>query len=416
MMNRIELLAPAGSLDKLKVAVDFGADAVYIGGKEFSLRARANNFSIDDIKEGVIYAHNKGSKVYVTCNVLPHNDEINEGNRLVEYLKELENIGVDAIIASSIYIIDECIKNCKRMEAHISTQASVLNSLACEGYYEMGAKRVVLAREASINDIKNIRNKLNEKNINVGLEVFIHGGMCSSFSGRCMLSNHMVNRDANRGGCAHSCRWNYDLYEFGGSEKLNKDCYFNFASRDLSSVNYIRALTLAGVDSLKIEGRMKSEYYIATIVRSYRKLIDAIYENKDNEKLMNEVNDEINRAENRLTSHGFLDGAITTNEQLYDSNDHPTKEFVGRVRFIDLEKNEVRLTQRNYFAVNDTISFFNRDKQYNYIVKRIYNNKYEEVDAARHAEEEIIIIDEELVSVLKDYKDTILIRLLIDKK
>ena len=415
-MKKIELLAPAGSLDRLKVAIDFGADAVYIGGKEFSLRARANNFSIADIKEGVKYAHERGCKVYVTCNVLPHNDEIGNGDRLKNYLKELEDIGVDAIIASSIYIINETIKNCKKMECHVSTQASVNNSYAILGYLEMGAKRVVLARESSIDDIKKMRNKLINKGIDPNLEVFIHGGMCASFSGRCMLSNHMVNRDANRGGCAHSCRWNYDLYEFEEKEKINKDCFFNFASRDLSSVKYIKSLIEAGVDSLKIEGRMKSEYYVATIVRSYRKMIDSIYNHLDDENTIKEVNDEINRAENRLSSHGFLDGEITFNEQLYDSNDHPTKEFVGRIKSIDFEKCEVRLTQRNYFARGDLIQFFSKDKELNYKVSKIYNSEYKQVDAARHAEEEIIFIDKDLVNGLKCFKDTILIRLLIDRE
>lgn len=397
MMNkikqkRIELLSPAGNLEKLKTAIDFGADAVYIGGKEFSLRARANNFELSDIEEGVQYAHAHQAKVYVTCNVLPHQNELDD-NKLINYLKELERIGVDAIIASSIHILDTCIQNCPKMEAHVSTQASVLNSLALKGYEEMGAKRVVLAREASLEEIAKIR-----KTTSCGIEVFIHGGMCSSFSGRCMLSNHMVNRDANRGGCAHSCRWNYDLIDNSNvtNEKINQDTFLNIGSKDLCAVDSITKLIEIGVDSLKIEGRMKSEYYIATIVRSYRKLIDEYYETHECD--VEEAREEINRAENRLTSFGFLNGDVTISGQLYDRDDHPTKEFVGRVSKVNHEEGTITIIQRNYFTIDDTIEFFNKTDSYLWTVNAIYDKDNQPLDAARHPEQEIILKDIDLVS------------------
>lgn len=377
-MKKIELLAPAGSLDRLKVAIDYGADAVYIGGESFSLRARANNFSLEDIKEACIYAKKHKAKVYVTCNVLPHNDDL-DNQKLVDYLKYLENVGVDAIIASSIHIIDTCLKICKKMEVHVSTQASVTNSYALKAYEELGVKRVVLGREVSLENIERIRN-----NTNIGIEVFIHGGMCSSISGRCMLSNHMVNRDANRGGCAHSCRWNYDLYE--DREKLNKDIFFNIGSKDLCASNYISKLIECGVDSLKIEGRMKSEYYLATIVRSYRNIIDEYYHEK--EINIDRWNNEINRAENRLTCPGFLNGKIVFEEQLYDRDDHPTKEFVGRVIKYNRFKKEVTIKQRNYFTIGDTLEIFSLNKEdFIYKVDKIYDSDYNELDAARHPEQ-----------------------------
>lgn len=390
--KKMELLAPAGSLEKLKVAIDFGADAVYIGGKEFSLRARANNFELSDIEEGVKYAHSKNAKVYVTCNVLPHNNEVEDG-KLLKYLMALEEIGVDAIIASSIYIIDTCVKNCKKMQVHVSTQASVLNSVALNGYSKMGASRVVLAREASIEEIKEIRSKTSCE-----LEVFIHGGMCAGFSGRCMLSNHMVNRDANRGGCAHSCRWNYDI--FSKDKKLNDDdTFFNLGSKDLCAVDYITRLIEIGVDSLKIEGRMKSEYYVATIVRAYRHLIDDYYMN--HEVNIYEAKEEINKAENRLTSHGFFAGTITTDEQLYDRDDHPSKEFVGVVLSVDKKSGNIIIKQRNFFTVYDKVEFFDKDNTVEYMIEKIFDQNGAVISAARHPEQEVMIVSKDLAKKIK---------------
>ena len=379
MKNKIELLAPAGSLEKLKIAVMYGADAVYIGGKFFSLRARANNFSMDDLKIGVEFSHQYQSKVYVTMNVAAREEDFNECN-LIDYLKYLESIDVDGIIVSSMYIANVALNYTPKLEVHLSTQASITNSEAINYYASLGIKRVVLARECNLNQIK-----LLTKKSKVGLEVFIHGGMCSSFSGRCMLSNYYVNRDANRGGCAHSCRWNYKLYEKGlFKERLvNKDGYFNIASKDLCAITQVKELIEAGVESLKIEGRMKSEYYIATVVRCYRRLIDAIYNNEDID--YNYYLEEIKKAENRETSIGFLKGDVTVEEQLYDSNDHPTKEFVGYVLDYDVDKKIATIEQRNHFKVGDTLEFFGPKLENTvYVVEKMWTVDGETVEVAPH--------------------------------
>ena len=377
-MNKIELLAPAGNLQRLKIAVLYGADAVYFGGEKFSLRARANNFTYDDIKEGVKFAHAHHAKVYVTMNILPHNDDLDGLN---EYLMFLDKAGVDAIIASSAIIIDRCLKICKRMVPHISTQLSTLNSAACNYYKDLGISRVVLARECSLDAISKIR-----KNTSVELEVFIHGGMCSSFSGRCMLSNHMVNRDANRGGCAHSCRWNYDLYE--NEEKLNNNSYFNIGSKDLCALNELQRLIAIGVDSLKIEGRMKSEYYIAKVIGAYRGAIDAIYKAKNRRVDLSAYLKEIQKAENREISTGFLEGDVLVEGQLYDRCDHPTKEFVGTVISYNIFTRIATIRQRNFFKVGDTIEFFGpKLKSRELVINNIYDEEMRPLDAARHPEQ-----------------------------
>ena len=387
MKNKIELLAPAGNLDKLKIAVLYGADAVYIGGKYFSLRARANNFTLEDIKEGTLFAHEHNAKVYVTMNVVARDTDYSECN-LIEYLKYLEEVRVDGIIVSSMYIASMAMKNAPKLEVHLSTQASITNSKAINYYASMGFKRIVLAREVNIEQIKELT-----KASKVGLEVFIHGGMCSSFSGRCMLSNYFVNRDANRGGCAHSCRWNYDLYKKGllKERKLNKFCYFNIASKDLCALSLVKDLIDAGVESLKIEGRMKSEYYIATVVRCYRKLIDAIYDGSEID--YDYYSAEIAKAENRETSTGFLKGNVTVQEQLYDANDHPTKEFVGYVLDYDDITSFATIEQRNYFEVGDTLEFFGPHLDNTlYVLENMQTLDGQNLSVARHPKQVIKMV------------------------
>ena len=378
MNKNIELLAPAGSLEKLKIAILYGANAVYIGGKKFSLRARANNFTLEDIKEACEFAKFHNAKIYVTMNIIPHEDDF---DGLVEYLQYLESVGVSAIITSSMHIINTCLKVAPKMEVHLSTQLSTINSLSCKFYQDLGVKRVVLGREVSIDEMRKIC-----ENTNISLEAFIHGGMCTSISGKCMLSNHMVNRDANRGGCAHSCRWNYDLYD--GDNKLNNDSYFHMGSKDLCAVKVIKDMIEMGIDSLKIEGRMKSDYYIATIVRTYRRLIDDII---NNNKQFNCDEDyeyyykEINKAENRLSSTGFLLNEPSINEQLYDRDERPTKEFVGIVLDYNKDTKKCILEQRNYFTINDELEFFGPNlENTRYIVKEIRNIEGNVLDAARH--------------------------------
>jgi len=340
-MKKPELLAPAGDLEKLKIALIYGADAVYIGGKKFSLRARASNFEIKDIKEAVEFAHSLNKKVYVTTNIIPHNDNL-EG--LVEYLQELEKINVDAIICASPVIIDTALNN-TNLEVHISTQTSTTNYETINFFKELGAKRVVLARELSKTELS-----LMKENTDMDLEVFIHGGMCVSYSGRCTLSNNMTERDANRGGCAHSCRWNYELFE--NDEEVTNEIPFSMSSKDLQTVKHISDLIDIGIDSLKIEGRMKSIHYIATVVKTYRTLIDDIFDEVDNDLLKYLL--EIKKAENRLTSHGFMEGITSIEQQLYNMrSENPTQEFIGIVKDYDEETFIATIEQRNKFNPGD---------------------------------------------------------------
>lgn len=372
--KKVELLAPAGNLEKLKIAIMYGADAVYIGGKKFSLRARASNFEIEDIVKGCQFAKEHNAKVYVTMNIIPHNEDF---DGLDEYLYELERAGVNGIIVSSLFIANRAKEITPKIERHISTQLSTTNSLAIKAYQELGFSRVVLSRETLPNDMKNII-----KNSPLEIEVFIHGGMCVSYSGRCMLSNHLTLRDANRGGCAHSCRWNYDLYL--GKKKINKKEFFNIGSKDLVGVSSIADLISMGVKSLKIEGRMKSLYYIASVVKVYRKIIDDYYNGKPIDE--NYYCNEIAKAENRLTSTGFLKGKPTINEQLYNvRSENPTKDFLGIVLDYDEDTSYATIEQRNYFSKDDLLEFFGPNVGDNKLkVEKIFDENMVELDVARH--------------------------------
>ena len=268
-MNKIELLAPAGDLERLKTAVLYGADAVYIGGKKLSLRSRAGNFTLDEIEEGVVFAKTHGAKVYVTVNMIPHNEDLVE---VAEYLKRLSEIGVSAIICASLHILEVSKKVAPNMEVHISTQQTITNSQTIDYWKMMKADRVVLARELSMGDIEKTA-----KVSSLPLEVFIHGGMCVNYSGSCTLSNWMTLRDANRGGCAQSCRWKYFLYDSQSNNVCDDSGLFSMSSKDMQSANYVARLIENGISSLKIEGRMKTAYYIATVVKAYRRLIDEYY-------------------------------------------------------------------------------------------------------------------------------------------
>lgn len=378
--KKVELLAPAGSLEKLKIAYLYGADACYVGGKKFSLRARASNFTLEDIKEASLFAIKMKRKLYITMNIVPHEEDY---DGLEEYLLYLEEVGVTGIIVSSLYIAKTALRVSPKLEVHLSTQCSCSNSEAIKFYKDFGFKRVVLAREVDLERIQTI-NKV----IDIETEVFIHGGMCVSYSGRCMLSNHMTQRDANRGGCAHSCRWNYDLYD--KNDCLNRNyCgdYLNMGSKDLMAVDHIYSLIDAGVASLKIEGRMKSLYYIACVVKCYREIIDRYY---NGEKWTKELSDyykqEISKAENRLTSIGFLNGMVTLNEQLYNvRTEVPTKDFLGIVVDYNMETQEVILEQRNFFAPGDEVEFFGPNlNNTSFKIEEIFDEQNQILDVARH--------------------------------
>lgn len=384
-MKKVELLAPAGNLEKLKIAILYGADAVYIGGKKFSLRARASNFEIENIKEGCTFAKEHSAKVYVTMNIVPHEEDM---NGLEEYVRNLADAGVTGVIVSSLFIAKTVHDVSPELELHLSTQQSVSNSKAINQFKKFGFSRVVLAREVGLEKIQMIRN-----NTDLELEVFIHGGMCVSYSGRCMLSNHLTNRDANRGGCAHSCRWNYSL--FNNNQILHdKDHYFNMGSKDLMAVREIPRLIDIGVSSLKIEGRMKSIYYIATVVRTYRMLIDEYYRNNGKIENIEFYVDEISKAENRLSATGFLNHEPGVNEQLYNMrSEMPTKEFVGYVLDYDNESGIATIEQRNYFEVNDEIEFFGPNLNNTiFQIKEIFDENMNNIDIARHPKQVLKIL------------------------
>ena len=376
-MNKVELLAPAGNLEKAKIALMYGADAVYVGGKVFSLRARASNFSVSEIKELVDFAHKLNKKVYVTMNIIPHDTDF---TGLEEYLIDLENAKVDAIIVSSLYIIKKAREIVPSLEVHLSTQKSTTNVPTIEYYQNFGVTRVVLAREVTLSEMEYIKN-----HTDLELEVFIHGGMCSSYSGRCVLSNHMTERDANRGGCAHSCRWNYDLYD--GRRKITKKGeFYNIGSKDLMAIRFIPKLIDLNVASLKIEGRMKSTYYLATVVGCYRKLIDLYYQNKQvTEEEFAWFENEISKAENRLTSIGFYNGIPSINEQLYDTRcEQPTQEYIGYV--LDYKDGKAVIEQRNYFSVGDLVEAFGPNiSNTRFVIEELIDVETNELcDVARH--------------------------------
>ena len=374
-MKRIELLAPAGDLERLKIAIIYGADAVYIGGKQLSLRSAASNFTLEDIKEGCDFAHEHNAKIYVTCNIVMHNSETND---LIEYLKGLESCGVDGVIASSLVIL-KMIKQYTKMEAHVSTQQSISNSKGIKFLESLNIDRVVLARECSLNNIKTICENTNKE-----IEVFIEGAMCSSFSGRCMLSNVMTGRDANRGGCAQPCRWNYNLYK--GNQKVSLGEYdFSMASADLSAVQYVPALIEAGVASLKIEGRMKSVHYIATVVNAYRRVIDDYYNYKYFADYK-EYQANLKRGQNRPVSIGFFNGDITPNEVIYNQkNVTASHDFVGIILDYNEETQMATMEVRNTFVGNRELEIMSPHKEpFKITITDIYDAEGNVLESENH--------------------------------
>ena len=385
ILKKPELLAPAGNLEKLKVAILYGADAVFVGGKEFSLRSAASNFSLEEIKEGVRFAKAHGADIHVTCNIILHNDNL-EG--LEEYLKALDEIGVKAIIVADPYIMILAKKLQLNLEVHVSTQMSTLNSEAILFYQDMGMDRVVFGRETEFEDLKIIREKCPD----IDLEYFIHGAMCIHYSGRCMLSNYFSRRDANRGGCSQSCRWSYDIYDSGILKTLESDTPFSMSSKDMCLVNHIGELIELGIDSFKIEGRMKSLHYIATVVSSYRKLIDAYCENPDSFSYEGYLQ-ELEKAANRAFCTGFYNGDPQNNAQLFNLRDeHPTQEFVMRILDYDKDQQIMKVEQRNYFKKGDRIEIFSPShNNYLFTIEKIINEENIEVETANHPMEILYI-------------------------
>ena len=352
MENKIELLMPAGDLTRLKVSLLYGADAVFIGGKKFSLRAKASNFSIEDIAEGVKFAHSLNKKIYVTVNIIPHCDDL---NNIEEYLLSLDRIHVDAIIVSSLFIIETVKKLNLNLECHVSTQVSAVNEDYVKFYEELGCTRVVLARECSLNEIRKIKEHTNSE-----LEVFIQGGLCSSYSGKCTLSNYFVCRDANRGGCAHSCRWDYKLYQ---NNNLISEDIFKIASKDLIGIRLVKDLIEIGVSSLKVEGRMKSVNYVALVGLTYRKIIDAIYENRLTEDLLLNAEKVLKSIESRPLTQGFLNkNGISYLDQIYaNESTMVNKSYLGYV--VNEIEDYYELVRKNDIRLGSEIEVFCYDQE-----------------------------------------------------
>lgn len=372
-MDNIELLAPAGSLEKIKYAFMYGADAVYFGYKNYSLRANAKNLDLDEIKTAVEYAHSLGKKVYVTVNIVFHNEDF---RGLKDYLIYLSEIHVDAIITSDVAVMNMIRENNIDLCIHVSTQASILNYEAALFYKKLGATRVVLAREASEEDIKRIKRE-------TGLEIecFVHGAMCTSISGRCVLSNYCTNRDSNRGGCAQICRWTFD-YEKDG-EKICEEP-FSMTPKDLNMVPFIKDMIDAGVNSFKIEGRMRSIYYISTVILIYRRLIDKILNDTLTPEYSNYALNILNRVANRESTPQFFDKLPGVNEQYYLGRcEYSNQDFLGLV--IDYKDGIATIEERNYFKIGDEVQFFGPSTETkNFRIEEILDEDEKIVEEANH--------------------------------
>lgn len=370
-MKKIELLAPAGDLERLKVTLLYGADAVYVGGEKLGLRANATNFTLDELKEGCCFAHSLNKRVYLTANIVFH-DSDRVGMK--DYIKKVVDCGIDAFIVSDLYLAKYIIDNYKSVEVHISTQDSVTNLSSAKFYRDLGVKRVVLARELSKNEIKEMTSIPN-----LEIEVFIHGAMCTCYSGRCALSNYITNRDANRGGCAQVCRFVFDY----GNDK------FSFATKDLNMASYIKDLIDIGVSSLKVEGRMRSLYYLATVIGSYRFLIDNIYNNTLTDDKLFEYQKRLDSVANRETTSQYFTHLVDVTDQYYTGRGEiSNQEYLGLIIGYDKDLEALILKERNYFEIGDEVEIFTPSGEiYPYKIETIYNENNEKIEVARHPEE-----------------------------
>lgn len=365
-MKKVELLAPAGDLERLKINLLYGADAVYIGGQKYSLRANATNFSISDIKEACTFAHNLDKKVYLTLNIVFHNEDM-EG--VEEYIKDVVDAGIDAFIVSDPFIISHIKENYPNVEVHLSTQNSTSNYEAIQFFKKEGVDRVVLARELSLDEIKEIIEKTK-----IDIEVFIHGAMCTCFSGRCALSNYVTNRDANRGGCAQVCRFSF----------LTNDKDFTMATKDLNASNCIKKMIEIGVRSLKVEGRMRSIYYLATVIGTYRKIIDAYYNNSLTDEFLKKQNEILSRVANRETSTHYLEKEADYTDQYYTGRcEASNQDYLGQV--IDYNNKFVKIYERNYFKIGDEVELFTPDGEViSFSISKLLDDEENSISVARH--------------------------------
>lgn len=387
-LRKPELLAPAGSLEKLKFAVHYGADAVYIGGQKYGLRSNADNFTIEEMRQGVQFAAGYGAKVFVATNIYAHNEDL---SGIAEYLNDLQEAGIFAIIAADPAIIQIAKQVAPRLEVHLSTQQSTMNWMAVQYWKDEGLPRVVLAREVSLADIREIKS-----HVDIEIETFIHGAMCSSYSGRCVLSNHFTDRDSNRGGCSQSCRWKYDLRGSDGESivESNEELdLFTMGSKDLGMIEHVPDLIEAGIDSFKIEGRMKSLHYVASVVHAYRQAIDSYCENPDQYHLQNKWVEEINKAANRPLNTGFYYRAPDADDHIYGPEDKELAvDFAGVVLEYDEQTGIALVEQRNHFKPGQTVEFFGPDgTKFKQIVGELLNEEGISITAARHPLERIRI-------------------------
>jgi putative protease len=404
-LDKPELLAPAGNLEKLKFAIHYGADAVYIGGQKYGLRSNADNFSFEEMREGVEFAKKYGAKVLVATNIYAHNEDI---AGIEEYLRNLYEAGIHAVIVADPAIVSVALRTVPELEVHLSTQQSTLNWQAVKFWKNEGLPRVVLGRETSLEEIEEIK-----KHVDIEIEAFVHGAMCSSFSGRCVLSNHFTDRDSNRGGCCQSCRWKYDLFEDARPDEVwiseeeaqdshvlkqfqlgvnqlplfeESDNAFSMGSKDLCMIENVPDLIDVGVDSFKVEGRMKSIHYVATVVNVYRQAIDSYMADPEHYVLKPEWIDEMNKAANRPLNTGFFYDTPDHEDHIYEPEEKAAPyDFAGLVMDYDATSGMATIQQRNHFKPGHEIEFFGPNGTFfKQTVGTIWDEGGNELDAARH--------------------------------
>lgn len=384
-MKKIELLAPAGNMEKLRMAVLYGADAVYLAGEKFGLRTASDNFTFEEIKEAVDFAHKRGVKVYLTMNIIPHNEDLKDAGSFVE---RAAATGIDAVIVSDPGMLSIIKRTAPGLGIHVSTQANITNTESVKFWHSVGASRVVLARELSLADIRQIRDNCTE---DMELEAFVHGAMCISYSGRCLLSNYMVGRDANMGDCAQPCRWKYHLVEEkrpGEYFPIQEDSRgtFIFNSKDLCMIRHIPELISSGVTSFKIEGRVKSSFYVATVVKAYRDAIDAYYVDNESYTIDEKWFEEISKVSNRDFTTGFFFKKPGPEDHNYKTSSYIRNyDFVGVVKGYDNENKMVIIEQRNRFRLGDTIEVMPPKGQvFEFVVNEMYDNEGNAIEVAPH--------------------------------
>lgn len=390
--GRIELLAPAGDMEKLRIAVLYGADAVYFGGEMFSLRSGAGNLTVDEIREAMDFLHSHGCRGYMTVNIYPHNEDIEP---LRAYLSEIRDIPVDAFIVSDVGVMSLIREQLPDAEIHLSTQANTTNYVTAAYWAQHGCKRLVAAREMSLAELAEMRKHLSE---DTEIEAFVHGAMCISYSGRCLLSNFMAGRDSNRGACTHPCRWKYALVEQqrpGEYYPIEEDSHGSYIlnSRDLCMIDHLPELIDAGVTSLKVEGRMKSMYYVATVISAYRAALDSYLEDPENYQYNRHHYEELCKASHREFTHGFYFNKPTDRDQNYLTSDYIREySFIGLIKGYDEESGLTTVEQRNKFSVGDVVEIFGPNTPYyEETIEEMYDEEGNPLESAPHPQQIIRI-------------------------